>query len=180
MSKKYYEMEIAGLKRQLPLCAVNDKLDIAAFILFSDVEITIAAARELLKLVPEFDILLCPEAKGIPLAYEMSRQSGKKYFILRKAVKVYMPDPVAVQLKSITTLSVQNLYLDRMELNVMKGKKVLIVDDVISTGETLGAIEKMLGESAVNVVGKAAVLAEGDAAERKDIIALGKLPLFFK
>ena len=174
---KFHEMTVAGVTRRLPICKVNDRMSIAAFIMFGDVEMTIACAKELLKGCPAFDVLLCPEAKGIPLCYEMSRQSGKTYFVARKTVKVYMPDPVAATVKSITTLSVQNLYLDRSELNAMRSKKVLIVDDVISTGETLSALEQLLKDSGAIVCGKAAVLAEGGAAARDDIIFLEKLPL---
>ena len=175
--EQYHEMTVAGVRRRLPLCRVNDNLSIAAFIMFGDVEMTIACAKSLIALCPAFDMLLCPEAKGIPLCYEMARQSGKPYFVARKTIKVYMPEPVAAAVKSITTLSVQNLYLDRAELNSMKGKKVLIIDDVISTGETLIALETLLKDSGAKVCGKAAVLAEGGAAERDDIIYLEKLPL---
>ena len=178
MNKQYYEMTIAGVTRKLPICKVNDSVSIAAFIMFGDVEMTIACAKELVKRCPPFDPLLCPEAKAIPLCFEMSRQSGKPYFVARKTIKVYMPDPVAAAVKSMTTLSVQNLYLDRSELNSMRGKRVLIVDDVISTGETLAALEKLLKDSGAIVCGKAAVLAEGNAAERNDILYLEKLPLF--
>lgn len=180
MNKQYYEMTIAGVTRQLPVCKVNDSLSIAAFVMFGDVEMTIACAKELIKRCPPFDLLLCPEAKAIPLCFEMSRQSGKPYFVARKTIKVYMPDPVAAAVKSMTTLSVQNLYLDKSELDSMRGKRVLIVDDVISTGETLAALEKLLKDSGATVCGKAAVLAEGKAAERNDILYLEKLPLFAK
>ena len=174
---KFHEMTVAGVARRLPICKVNDKISIAAFIMFGDVELTVACARELLKRCPDFDALLCPEAKGIPLCYEMSRQSGRTYYVARKTIKVYMPQPVAASVKSITTLSVQNLYLDRSELDAVRGKRVLIVDDVISTGETLAALETLLKDSGAVVCGKAAVLAEGNAAARDDIIYLEKLPL---
>ena len=173
---KTYTMEIAGVKRELPLCPVSDKLDIAAFILFGDVEVTVKAAEELLKKGPEFDYILTPEAKSIPLAYEMSRQSGKKYFVARKKPKVYMTDPVCVSVRSITTDAEQTLLLGREDGDQLRGKKVLIVDDVISTGESLALADKF----EANIVAKAAVLAEGDAAERDDIVFLEKLPLFFK
>lgn len=175
-----YKMKIAGLERELPLCPVSDNLDIGAFILFGDVEITIAAARELIKKCPSFDYIVTPEAKSIPLAYEMSRQSGKKYFVIRKKPKVYMTNTVEVSVKSITTNSTQKLLLDRADGEEMKNKRVLIIDDVISTGESLAAVETLMKEFDANVVGKAAVLAEGDAANRDDIIFLEKLPLFFK
>ncbi len=177
---EFYSLQVAGLQRDLPLCPVNEKLDIAAFVMFSDVELTIACATELLTRVPEFDVLITAESKGIPLAYEMSRQSGKKYILARKSVKLYMKRPVAVEVKSITTSKLQNLYLDVDDMEYLKGKRVLIVDDVISTGESLAALKQLVVKSEGNIVASAAVLAEGDAAERTDIIFLEKLPLFFK
>ena len=175
-----YKMKIAGLERELPLCPVSEHLDIAAFIIFGDVEITVAAATELLKKCPEFDYIITPEAKGIPLAYEMARQSGKPYFICRKGVKVYMKDPVCVNVRSITTQKEQTVYLDGNEGEKIRGKRVLILDDVISTGESLLAVEKLVEKFDVQIVGQAAVLAEGDAADRDDIIFLEKLPVFPK
>lgn len=173
-------MKIAGLERELPLCPVSEHLDIAAFIIFGDVEITVAAATELLKKCPEFDYIITPEAKGIPLAYEMARQSGKPYFICRKGVKVYMKDPVCVNVRSITTQKVQTVYLDGNEGEKIRGKRVLILDDVISTGESLAAVEQLVEKFDAEIVGQAAVLAEGDAADRDDIIFLEKLPVFPK
>lgn len=173
-------MKIAGLERELPLCPVSEHLDIAAFIIFGDVEITVAAATELLKKCPEFDYIITPEAKGIPLAYEMARQSGKPYFICRKGVKVYMKDPVCVNVRSITTQKEQTVYLDGNEGEKIRGKRVLILDDVISTGESLLAVEKLVEKFDAQIVGQAAVLAEGDAADRDDIIFLEKLPVFPK
>ena len=173
-------MKIAGLERELPLCPVSEHLDIAAFIIFGDVEITVAAATELLKKCPEFDYIITPEAKGIPLAYEMARQSGKPYFICRKGVKVYMKDPVCVNVRSITTQKEQTVYLDGNEGEKIRGKRVLILDDVISTGESLAAVEKLVEKFDAEIVGQAAVLAEGEAAEREDIIFLEKLPVFPK
>ncbi len=173
-------MKIAGLERELPLCPVSDKLDIAAFICFGDVELTIAVSKAIIEKCPEFDYIVTPEAKSIPIAYEMSRQSGKKYFVIRKKPKIYMTDPVSVHLKSITTESVQTLILDSKDGEELRGKRVLVVDDVISTGESLAAVEKLLEKFDVNIVAKAAVFAEGDAADRKDIVYIEKLPLFFK
>lgn len=174
----YYEMTIAGLKRQLPLCAINDELYIGAFIMFGDVEITTAAAEGLLKKAPEFDVILTAEAKGIPLAYEMARQSGKDYVIARKGVKLYMQDVVSTEVNSITTERRQTLYLGKSDADKMRGKRILIVDDVISTGESLRSLENLTGLVKGNIVGKMAVLAEGDAADRTDILFLEKLPLF--
>ena len=175
-----YKMTIAGLERELPICPVSDKLDIAAFVMFSDVEVTVKSAEELLKKCPDFDIIITAESKGIPLAYEMARQSGKNYVVARKSVKLYMTDPVEVEVKSITTADVQKLYLAADKAAMLKGKKVLIVDDVISTGESLKALETLTEAAGGNIAGEAAVLAEGDAADRDDIIFLEKLPLFFK
>ena len=177
---EFYSMEIAGLKRDLPLCPINDKLDIAAFVMFSDVEITVASAKELVKKAPECDIIITAESKGIPLAYEMAKQLGIKYVVARKMAKLYMKEPIAVEVHSITTKAQQTLYLDTNEAEWINGKRVLIVDDVISTGESLSAVEKLVEFAKGNIVGKCAVLAEGDAANRNDIFFLEKLPLFFK
>ena len=175
----FYKMTIAGLERDLPICKVNDKLDIAGFVIFGDVEMTVAAAAELIKKCPEFDAIVAPEAKAIPLAHEMARQSGKPYYICRKGAKLYMQDPVSVNVRSITTDKEQTLFLDSLEGNKLTGKRVVVLDDVISTGESLLAVEKLLEKFDTNIVAKAAILAEGDAAERDDIIFLEKLPLFF-
>lgn len=175
-----YKMIIAGMERELPLCSLNEKLDIAAFIMFSDTELTVAASKELLKKCPDFDVILTAESKGIPLAYEMSRQSGKPYVVARKSVKLYMTDPVSVTVKSITTAVEQTLYLSREKAAMLKGKKVILADDVISTGESISALVKLTEAAGGEVAGKAAVLAEGDASDRDDIVFLEKLPLFFK
>lgn len=177
---EYYEMTIAGCKRRLPICSVNEKLDIAGFIMFNDVEITVASAKELLEKCPEFDYIITAESKGIPLAYEMARQVEKPYIVARKGKKLYMVEPIVVEVRSITTTGVQKLVLDKTDAELMRGKKVLIVDDVVSTGESLAAIETLVNEAGGNIVGKAFVLAEGDAKDRDDIIYLEPLPLFFK
>ena len=174
-----YKMTIAGLERELPICKVNDKLDIAGFVIFGDVEMTVAAAGELLKKCPDFDFIVSPEAKAIPLAHEMARQSGKPYFICRKGPKLYMQTPVSVNVRSITTDKEQTLFMDSLEGEQLRGKKVIILDDVISTGESLLAVKKLVEEFEGNIVAQAAILAEGDAADRDDIIFLEKLPLFF-
>lgn len=175
-----YSINIAGVNRELKKYPVSDKLDIAAFILFGDVEVTVASAKELLKKVPDFDVILTPEAKSIPLAYEMSRQSNKPYVVVRKGVKVYMSDPISVSVKSITTNNVQTLYIGSEDSEIIKGKRVLVVDDVISTGESLAAVLELTEKAGGIVAASCAVLAEGDAAERDDIIFLEPLPLFFK
>ena len=175
----FYEMEIAGKKRKLELFPINDTTCIAAFIMFGDVEITQAAAAKLLEKAPEFDIIFTAEAKSIPLAYEMAKQAGmNNYIIARKAKKMYMKNIVEVEVSSITTAGKQHLYLGQNEAEAIKGKRVLIVDDVISTGSSLKAMEELVKKAGGNIVGKMAVLAEGDAMERPDIIALHKLPLF--
>lgn len=175
---KFYHMNIAGLERDLPLCPLNDKLYIAGFVMFSDVELTQAVAKELLAKVPEFDVILTAESKGIPLAYEMARQSGKNYVVARKGIKLYMVNPHEVDVRSITTARAQKLYLDDFDVARLKGKKVLVVDDVISTGESLASLEKLLEYAEGEVAARCAVLAEGAAADRKDIVFLEKLPLF--
>lgn len=177
--EKSYTLNVAGVSRELPICKVNDKMSIAAFIMFSDVELTVACAKALLEKCPEFDLIVTAEAKGIPLAYEMSRQSGKNYIPARKGPKLYMQEPVVVEDQSITTAAKQRLVIDKKDLLAMNGKRVLIVDDVISTGGSLHALETLVNHSEGIVVGKAAVLAEGDAAQRDDIIFLEHLPLFF-
>lgn len=175
----YYEMTIAGCKRQLPLCKLNDELMIGAFVIFGDAELTVACARELLKKAPEYDYLLTAEAKGIPLIHEMARQHGdKKYFVARKNPKLYMTGVFEVDVRSITTAKEQKLYLDTADAELMKGKKILLLDDVISTGESLSALEQLVHKAGGIICGKMTILAEGDAQDRDDIVYLEKLPLF--
>ena len=176
---EFYTLQVAGLTRKLPVCRLNEKMSIAAFIMFNDVELTVACAKELLAKAPEFDVLVTAEAKGIPLAYEMSRQSGKPYITARKGVKLYMKNPVKIDDQSITTANKQTLVIDQSEIDQMNGKRLLLVDDVISTGGSMHAIEALVSKSSGTIVGRCAVLAEGDAAERKDIFFLQTLPLFF-
>lgn len=171
-------MTIAGLERKLPLCRLNDDLKIGAFVIFGDAELTVACARDLLEKAPEFDYIVTAEAKGIPLAHEMSRQSGKKYFVARKKPKLYMTGVFEATVNSITTEGEQKLYLDTAEAEEIKGKRVIIADDVISLGESLKAVQTLLEKAGANVVANMTILAEGDAANRKDIIYLEKLPLF--
>ncbi len=176
-----YKLQVAGLERELPLCEIDKekKVNIAAFIIFGDVELTVASAKALLEKAPDFDIIVTPEAKSIPLAYEMARQSGKSYVVARKSTKLYMKNPISVAVRSITTDREQRLYLGEDECSQIRGKRVLVVDDVISTGESLLAVEKLVQETGGEIVGSAAILAEGDAAKRTDIIFLAPLPLFF-
>ncbi len=176
---QFYEMKVAGLTRQLPLCKVSDELYIGAFVIFGDVELTVNSARDLLKIAPEHDIMITAESKGIPLVYEMARQAGvNKYLIARKAPKLYMKDVVSTEVTSITTAKKQMLYIDSEDVELMKGKRVLIIDDVISTGESLRAVEKLVKQSGGIVAGRMAILAEGDAKYRDDIQYLEYLPLF--
>lgn len=174
-----YHMTIAGLERDLPVCKVSDSLYIGAFVIFGDQELTVAAARELLKKAPPYDYLITAEAKGIPLVHEMARQNGdKKYMLARKGPKLYMTGVFGVAVHSITTAKEQHLYLDTADAALMAGKRILIVDDVISTGESLSALEALVEKAGGNIVGRMAILAEGDAQNREDILYLEKLPLF--
>ena len=175
-----YKIKIAGLERELEMFPVNDKLDIAAFIMFGDVEMTEKAAEELLKICPEHDVVVTAEAKGIPLCYEMARQGCRKYVVARKGVKVYMRNPISAEVDSITTANHQKLYFGEGDAEFLKGKRVLVVDDVISTGNSLKALVNLVEKTGAEIVGMAAVLAEGAAKDRKDIIFLEELPLFFK
>ena len=175
----HHTMTIAGVKRDLPICKVTDDLYIGAFVIFGDVELTVETARALLEKAPEYDYMISAEAKGIPLVHEMARQSGQnKYFLARKAPKLYMSGVFDVTVNSITTAKEQHLYLDTADADLMRGKRILIVDDVISTGESLLAIEKLVEKAGGIICGRMAILAEGDAQSRDDIIYLEKLPLF--
>ena len=176
---KYYNMTVAGLRRALPICPLNEKLSIAGFVIFGDQELTVACARDLLEKAPEYDYLITAEAKGIPLAHEMARQRGdKRYLVARKATKLYMTDVFGVEVRSITTDRVQHLYIDGEDAALMKGKKILVVDDVISTGESLRAVEQLVEKAGGIICGRMAILAEGEAADREDLLYLEKLPLF--
>ena len=175
----YHTMTIAGLQRNLPICKVTDDLYIGAFVIFGDVELTEACAKALLERAPEYDYMITAEAKGIPLIHEMARQSGQnKYFLARKGPKLYMRNILDVAVRSITTAKEQHLYLDGDDAALMKGKRILVVDDVISTGESLSAIERLVEAAGGIVAGRMAILAEGEAQERGDIIYLEKLPVF--
>ena len=176
---KAYKMNIAGLDRALPICPVNENLSIAAFVIVGDPELTTAAAKALLEKAPAYDYLITAEAKGIPLVHEMARLAGnQKYFLARKGPKLYMTGVLEVTVHSITTEKVQKLYLDTADAELMRGKRVLIVDDVISTGESLYALEQLVKQAGGEICGRMAILAEGDATEREDLIYLEKLPLF--
>ena len=175
----YYRMNVAGLDRDLPICPLNENLSIAGFVIFGDQELTVACARELLKKAPQYDYILTAEAKGIPLAHEMARQAGDaKYILARKGPKLYMRDLFSVTVNSITTAKEQKLYLDGADAALMRGKRILIVDDVISTGESLTALEALVEKAGGIICGRMAILAEGDAIGREDLIYLEELPLF--
>lgn len=174
-----YKMNIAGCERNLPICPINDKLSIGAFVIFGDPELTTAVSKALLDKAPEYDYLISAEAKGIPLVHEMARLAGnQKYFLARKAPKLYMTGVFEVTVRSITTAKEQKLYLDKADADLMKGKRILIVDDVISTGESLRAVEELVARAGGEICGRMTILAEGDAIDRDDIIFLEPLPLF--
>ena len=177
--KEYYPMTIAGCARKLPLCPISDKLNIGAFVIFGDPELTTACAKALNERCPEHDVLITAESKGIPLICEMARMLGnERYVLARKAPKLYMSGVFDVKVNSITTAKEQHLYLDKADAELMRGKRILIVDDVISTGESLAAVEKLVEEAGGIIAGRMAILAEGDAQNRDDIIYLEKLPVF--
>ena len=174
-----YKITVAGTERELPLCPIGENLNIAAFVLFGDVELTENCAKELAGLAPAHDVMLTAESKGIPLIHAMARILGEnRYILARKSVKLYMTDVVACEVQSITTAAKQTLYVDGKDAEFMRGKRVLIVDDVISTGGSLASLEELVLQSGGEIVGKMTILAEGDATERDDIIYLEKLPLF--
>ena len=175
----FYRMKVAGLERDLPICPVTEDLYIAGFVIFGDQELTVACAAELLKKAPEYDYIITAEAKGIPLAHEMARQAGDaKYFLARKAPKLYMTGVFESSVRSITTAKEQTLYLDTADAALMNGKRILIVDDVISTGESLKALEALVEKAGGTICGRMAILAEGDAINREDLVYLEELPLF--
>ncbi len=179
MEQKYYRMTIAGCERDLPLCPLTDDLMIGAFVIFGDPELTTACAEALLKKVPEYDYMITAEAKGIPLIHEMARLAGnQRYMLARKGTKLYMRDILDVTVRSITTDREQHLYLDGQDAALMKGKRILVVDDVISLGDSIHALEELVKAAGGTVVGRATILAEGKAADRDDIVYLEKLPLF--
>ena len=176
---KSYRMNIAGVERDLPLCPLNDQLSIGAFVMFGDPELTTACAEAMLKIAPAYDYLITAEAKGIPLVHEMARLAGnQRYFLARKTPKLYMTGVMEVTVHASTTAREQKRYVDTADAESVKGRRVLVVDDGISTGAALAAVEQLVEEAGGIVCGRMAVLAEGDAQKRKDIIYLEKLPLF--
>lgn len=179
MEQKHYHMSIAGHERDLPLCPLNDHMMIAAFVIFGDPELTTACARELLDRAPAYDYMISAEAKGIPLVHEMARLAGnQRYFLARKSPKLYMTGVTEATVHSITTAREQTLYLDSADAEQMRGKRILLVDDVVSLGDSMHALENLVTSAGGIVCGKMTILAEGEACEREDLIYLDKLPLF--
>jgi len=176
---KTYTLHVAGLTRELPIIKLSYDLSIASFVILGDTEIVRKTAPIIAKKLPEVDFIVTAEAKGIPLAYEISRILNlNEYVVARKSIKAYMEEPIEVEVNSITTTNSQKLYLNNQDANKIKGKKVALIDDVISTGQSLKALERLVEKAGANVVAKAAILAEGDAKDRKDIIFLEALPTF--
>ena len=178
---KEYSMELCGVKRTLPFIPISEEMAFASFVVLGDTELVSACAPELAAKIGEVDAIVTAEAKGIALAYEVSKELGHKEFIVAlKSTKSYMKDVVSASVHSITTAGEQHLYLDGKDADKIRGKRVCLLDDVISTGESLHALECLMANVSAEVVKKAAILAEGDAADRKDIVFLQKLPLFKK
>lgn len=176
---KYYTLNIAGLRRELPIIKLSDELSIASFVILGDTELVEKTAPILATKLPEVDILVTAEAKGIPLVYEISKILNlKSYVVARKSVKAYMEEPIEVTVNSITTSNPQKLYLNNEDVKKIKGKRVALIDDVISTGQSLKALEDLVLKAGGNIVAKAAILAEGDAKDREDISFIEELPLF--
>lgn len=176
---KTYHIEVAGVSRELPIMQVVADLSIASFVILGDCEIVVKSAPLIVEKLPEVDVLVTAEAKGIPLVHEIARLLGHEhYIVVRKSVKPYMGDPLVDEVESITTQKKQSLVLDGHDADAIKGKRIAIIDDVISTGESISAVERLIERAEGNIVAKAAILAEGDAADREDIIYLERLPLF--
>ena len=176
---KTYTLNVAGLTRELPIIKLSYDLSIASFVILGDTEIVRKTAPIIAKKLPEVDFIVTAEAKGIPLAYEISQVLNlNEYVVARKSVKAYMEEPIEVEVNSITTTNSQKLYLNNQDAKKIKGKRVALVDDVISTGQSLKALERLVEKAGGKVLAKAAILAEGDAKDRKDIIFLEALPTF--
>lgn len=175
----YYTLKIGDLERKLPIIKLSEDLSIASFVILGDTEIVEKSAPLIAEKLPKIDYIVTAEAKGVPLAYEISKILNlKSYIVARKSVKAYMKDVIEAEVNSITTTNPQKMYLNGEDAEKIKGKNIALVDDVISTGESLSTIEYLVKKAGGNVVAKAAILAEGDAKNRKDIIFLQELPLF--
>lgn len=175
-----YTLHIAGLTRELPIIPLNDSVSIASFVILGDTELVVKVAPALVEKLPPFDVLLTPEAKGIPLAFEISRLLDTNYIVARKSIKAYMNDPIIEKVNSITTQNPQIICLDGKDIEQIRGKRVAIIDDVISTGESVNAVARLIEKAGGQVVAKAAILAEGEAGDNNEIIFLQKLPIFQK
>ena len=176
---KTYTLNVAGLTRELPIIKLSYDLSIASFVILGDTEIVRKTAPIIAKKLPEVDFIVTAEAKGIPLAYEISRVLNlNEYVVARKSIKAYMEEPIEVEINSITTTDSQKLYLNNQDAKKIKGKRIALVDDVISTGQSLKALERLVEKAGGKVLAKAAILAEGDAKDRKDIVFLEALPTF--
>ena len=176
---KTYTLHVAGLTRELPIIKLSYDLSIASFVILGDTEIVRKTAPIIAKKLPEVDLIVTAEAKGIPLAYEISKVLNlNEYVVARKSVKAYMEESIEVEVNSITTTNSQKLYLNNRDAKKIKGKRIALVDDVISTGQSLKALERLVEKAGGKVLAKAAILAEGDAKDRKDIIFLEALPTY--
>ena len=176
---KTYTLNVAGLTRELPIIKLSYDLSIASFVILGDTEIVRKTAPIIAKKLPEVDLIVTAEAKGIPLAYEISKVLNlNEYVVARKSVKAYMEESIEVEVNSITTTNSQKLYLNNQDAKKIKGKRIALVDDVISTGQSLKALERLVEKAGGKVLAKAAILAEGDAKDRKDIVFLEALPTF--
>lgn len=178
--RKMYEVEVAGLKRQLPIFEVAPGVRIAVFNILGDTEVVEASAQALLEQLQgvDYDLIVTPEAKSIPLAHAMSRRSGKGYVVLRKVYKPYMGETVSAETVSITTGEPQSLYLDEKDHDRLRGQRVLLVDDVVSTGSTLKGMRAVMERAGATIAAEAAVFTEGDPEAWSAIVALGHLPVF--
>lgn len=174
-----YKLNLLSLERELPIIKIKKDLAIASFVILGDTELIQVAAKELVKKLDNVDVIVTAEAKGIPLAYEISKLLDMKEFIVaRKSIKTYMNNPIIEDVQSITTKGKQFLCLDEVEAEKIKGKNVALIDDVISTGESLKTLESLVEKAGGNINKRVSILAEGDAANREDIIFIERLPLF--
>ena len=179
-SYETHTVEVAGLRRDLRLFEIKPGLKIAILNILGDTEFVQACAKELAQKLKdtEYDLLVTAEAKSIPLAHALSVETQKPYVVLRKSYKPYMGDVLKAETLSITTGQPQTLLLDEKDVELMKGKKVVILDDVISTGSTLQGMRMVLDKAEASVAAEAAIFTEGDRAQWSNIISLGHLPLF--
>lgn len=175
-----YSITIGDTHRELPIMAISQDTAIASFVLLGDDELSNSAAKQLLpKLPKDFDYIVTMESKGIPLAHDLSLLTNHpRSIVIRKSVKDYMKDPLTTPVKSITTGKPQELVLNGEDARLIKGKKIILVDDVVSTGGSMKAASNLLQQVNANIIARVAILAEGDAAKRKDLIYLQPLPLF--